>query len=213
MLHRHRENSNVDIETVYIEPNSFRTQLPKLTLSNRSVEKSTCHRSIELLKVDIKDSNAFSTDITQQELNDLSSRKNETSLTISYGIRLNATTLHESVKSGVIAFKLMSRKRSIAVQTALTNQSIDESVVGESFNSCCLRGLLLELHVTDNAIDLLQRKPSLRPLFLLRWDSFLVLNLGLDVFSGVTGFNIQNESHACRSLHENLHRSRVYAAI
>ena len=155
MLHRHRENSNVDIETVYVEPNSFRTQLPKLTLSNRSVEKSTCHRSIKLLKVDIKDSNAFSTDITQQELNDLSSRKNETSLTISYGIRLNATTLHESVKSGVIAFKLMSRKRSIAVQTALTNQSIDESVVGESFNSAASAASCSSFSVTSPIMPLI----------------------------------------------------------
>jgi len=41
---------------------------------------------------------------------------------------------------------------------------------------------------------------------LLIWrDTFFVLNLGLDVFDGVTGLNLQGDGLPCQRFHENLH--------
>merc|ERR1712126_15692 len=43
---------------------------------------------------------------------------------------------------------------------------------------------------------------------LLVWrDSFLVLDLGLDVLNGVRGFNLESDGLASQGLHEDLHTS------
>jgi hypothetical protein len=36
-------------------------------------------------------------------------------------------------------------------------------------------------------------------------DSFLVLNLGLDIFNGVSGLDIKSDGLSCEGLYENLH--------
>jgi hypothetical protein len=41
---------------------------------------------------------------------------------------------------------------------------------------------------------------------LIRWDSFLVLNLGLDVLNGVAGLNLESDGFAGESFNENLDR-------
>jgi uncharacterized membrane protein len=40
---------------------------------------------------------------------------------------------------------------------------------------------------------------------LVRWDSFLVLDFGLDVLNGVCWFDVEGNGLACESLHEDLH--------
>jgi len=40
---------------------------------------------------------------------------------------------------------------------------------------------------------------------LIGGDTFLVLDLGLDVFDGVTGFNIKSDGLTSKSLNEDLH--------
>ncbi|KAJ1382373.1 hypothetical protein SESBI_44289 [Sesbania bispinosa] len=45
------------------------------------------------------------------------------------------------------------------------------------------------------------RPPSL----LVRWDSLLVLDLGLDVVDGVTAFDLKSDGLACEGLNKDLH--------
>ncbi|KFQ80639.1 hypothetical protein N337_11064, partial [Phoenicopterus ruber ruber] len=40
---------------------------------------------------------------------------------------------------------------------------------------------------------------------LIRRNAFLVLDLGLDIFNGVTGLNLQGDGLACQGLHKDLH--------
>ena len=42
---------------------------------------------------------------------------------------------------------------------------------------------------------------------LVRRDAFLVLDLGLDVLDGITGFNFKGDGLACQGLYKNLHTS------
>jgi len=40
---------------------------------------------------------------------------------------------------------------------------------------------------------------------LVRWDSFLVLNLGLDILDGIRGLNLEGDSFPGEGLHKDLH--------
>ena len=40
---------------------------------------------------------------------------------------------------------------------------------------------------------------------LIRWDTFFVLDLGLDILNSVCWLNIEGNSFACKSFDENLH--------
>ena len=40
---------------------------------------------------------------------------------------------------------------------------------------------------------------------LIWWDTFLVLDLGLDIFNGVCWFDIEGDSFTCECFDENLH--------
>ena len=40
---------------------------------------------------------------------------------------------------------------------------------------------------------------------LIRWDTFLVLDLGFDVFNGITWFNVEGDRLSRQSFDEDLH--------
>jgi len=67
-------------------------------------------------------------------------------------------------------------------------------------------GLLLDVVVAESpaVLELLARKDQ--PL-LIRWDPFLVLDLGLDILDGVGGLNLKGDGLAGEGLHEDLHTS------
>ena len=44
---------------------------------------------------------------------------------------------------------------------------------------------------------------------LIGWDSFLVLDLGLDILDGVRGLNVQGDGFAGKGLNEDLHVASV----
>ncbi|KFQ28375.1 hypothetical protein N332_06581, partial [Mesitornis unicolor] len=65
-------------------------------------------------------------------------------------------------------------------------------------------GLLLDVVVRQGA-PIFQLFASKDEPLLIRWNAFLVLDLGLDVLNGVTGFNFQGDGLARQGLHEDLH--------
>ena len=65
-------------------------------------------------------------------------------------------------------------------------------------------GLLLDVVVRKSAAVLELLASEDQPL-LVRWDPFLVLDLGLDVLNGVRWFNFQSDGLAGQRLDENLH--------
>jgi hypothetical protein len=40
---------------------------------------------------------------------------------------------------------------------------------------------------------------------LVGWNSFLVLDFGLDIFNGITGFDFESNGFACESFNKDLH--------
>ena len=69
-------------------------------------------------------------------------------------------------------------------------------------------GLLLDVVVRKGAavLELLAGEDQA---LLVRGDAFLVLDLGLDVFDGVGGFDIEGDGLTREGLHENLHGESV----
>ncbi|KFP36543.1 hypothetical protein N324_10282, partial [Chlamydotis macqueenii] len=65
-------------------------------------------------------------------------------------------------------------------------------------------GLLLDVVVGQGA-PIFQLLASKDQPLLIRGNAFLVLDLGLDVFNGVTGLNLEGDGLACQGLHEDLH--------
>ena len=65
-------------------------------------------------------------------------------------------------------------------------------------------GLLLDVVVAESAaiLKLLSGKDKT---LLIRRDSFLVLDLGLDVVNGVGGLDIQSDSLPCEGFHKDLY--------
>jgi len=45
---------------------------------------------------------------------------------------------------------------------------------------------------------------------LVRWDSFLVLNLGLDILDGIRGLNLEGDSFPSEGLHKDLHSASFF---
>jgi len=48
---------------------------------------------------------------------------------------------------------------------------------------------------------------------LIRGDTLLILDLGLDVLNGVRGLNVQSDGFACKGLNEDLHVSLKFKII
>merc|ERR1712159_325021 len=67
-------------------------------------------------------------------------------------------------------------------------------------------GLLLDIVVSQGSA-VLQLLSGEDESLLIGGDSFLVLDLGLDVFNGVGGFDVQGNSLAGQGLDEDLHTS------
>jgi hypothetical protein len=65
-------------------------------------------------------------------------------------------------------------------------------------------GLFLDVVVRESSSILELLSSEDEPL-LIRRDAFLVLDLGLDVFNGVRGLNIEGDCFASEGLYENLH--------
>merc|ERR1712188_330931 len=67
-------------------------------------------------------------------------------------------------------------------------------------------GLLLDVVVTQST-SIFQLFTCKNQSLLIWWDSFLVLNLGLDILNGITGFNFQSDGFPCQSFDKDLHTS------
>ena len=65
-------------------------------------------------------------------------------------------------------------------------------------------GLLLDVVVGEGSA-VLELLTSEDESLLIWWDTFLVLDLGLDVFDGVCWLNIEGDGLSCEGLDENLH--------
>jgi hypothetical protein len=65
-------------------------------------------------------------------------------------------------------------------------------------------GLFLDVVVGQGAAILQLFAREYQPL-LVRWDAFLVLDLGLDILDGVTGLDLKSDGLARQGLHEDLH--------
>ena len=65
-------------------------------------------------------------------------------------------------------------------------------------------GLLLDVVVGEGAA-ILKLLASEDEALLVRWDAFLVLDLGLHVLDGVGLLDVEGDSLASQGLHENLH--------
>merc|ERR1712170_210926 len=68
------------------------------------------------------------------------------------------------------------------------------------------RGLLLEV-VARKSSSVLELLSSEDESLLIRWDSLLVLDLGLDVLNGVGWLNLKGDGLSSESLNEDLHTS------
>merc|ERR1711962_1535382 len=67
-------------------------------------------------------------------------------------------------------------------------------------------GFLLDIVVTQGA-TILQLLTSKDQTLLIWWDSFFVLDLGLDIIDGVTGLNLKGDGLAGQGLDKDLHTS------
>merc|ERR1711962_802446 len=67
-------------------------------------------------------------------------------------------------------------------------------------------GFLLDIVVTECA-TVFQLLTSEDQTLLIWWDSFFVLNLGLDIIDGVTGLNLKSDGLASQGLDKDLHTS------
>ena len=87
----------------------------------------------------------------------------------------------------------------------LSSQCLDEDLHSSSKSEDQVEsGLFLDVVIGEGSavFELLSSEDES---LLIRWDSFLVLDLSLDVLNGVCWFNIEGDGFACEGLDENLH--------
>ena len=65
-------------------------------------------------------------------------------------------------------------------------------------------GLLLDVVVRESS-SILELLSSEDESLLIRWDSLLVLDLGLDILNGVSWLDLKGDGLTGQSLNENLH--------
>merc|ERR1719187_2966836 len=68
-----------------------------------------------------------------------------------------------------------------------------------------MKGRLLLNVVVGQSATVLKLLASKDETLLIGRDAFLILNLGLDILNGITGFNLQSDGLACEGLDEDLH--------
>jgi len=66
--------------------------------------------------------------------------------------------------------------------------------------------LLLNIVVAEGS-SVFQLLSSEDKSLLIGWDSFLILNLGLDILNGISRLNIKSDGLSSQSLHKDLHTS------
>jgi len=92
----------------------------------------------------------------------------------------------------------------------LSGEGLDEDLHGSSSKSQDkVQGRFLLDIVVRQGSSVLQLLSGEDQTLLLRGDSLLVLDLGLDVGNGVVGFDVKGDGFARKGLHENLHRHDV----
>ena len=88
---------------------------------------------------------------------------------------------------------------------SLTSESLDEDLHTSSKSEDQVEsGLFLDVVVGEGSA-VLELLTSEDESLLIWWDTFLVLDLSLDVFNGVSWLNIQGNGLSCKGLDENLH--------
>ena len=106
-----------------------------------------------------------------------------------------------------LGLHIVNRVRGLDIQgDRLTSQSLDKDLHSSTRTKDQVKsGLLLNVVVTQCA-SVLKLLSSKDKTLLIRGDSFLVLDLGLDVVNGVRWFDIQSDSLSSKGLDENLQK-------
>merc|ERR1712038_1152380 len=89
----------------------------------------------------------------------------------------------------------------------LASESLDENLHTSTKTKNKMKGRLLLDVVVRKGTAILELLSSENETLLIRWDSFLILNLGLDIINGVRWLNIKSDGLSSESLDENLHTS------
>merc|ERR1712039_473596 len=90
----------------------------------------------------------------------------------------------------------------------LSGQGLDENLHGTTSQSQhqIQGGFLLNVIIREST-SILQLLSSEDQSLLFRWNTFFILNLGLDILNGVIWLHIEGNGFSSQSLHEDLHRS------
>merc|ERR1719438_551450 len=89
----------------------------------------------------------------------------------------------------------------------LTSQGLDEDLHTSSQSKHKMKGAFLLDVIIREGSSIFQLLPSKDQSLLIWGNSFLVLDLGLDILNGIRGFNLQGDGLASQSLDEDLHTS------
>merc|ERR1712124_220726 len=89
----------------------------------------------------------------------------------------------------------------------LTSEGLDEDLHTSSESEHKMEGGLLLDVVVGEGSTVLELLSSEDESLLIRWDTFLVLDLGLDVLDGVSWLNVQSDGLTSQGLNEDLHTS------
>merc|ERR1712159_303567 len=87
----------------------------------------------------------------------------------------------------------------------LSGQSLDENLHTTSKSKGQMEGRFLLDVIVGKGSTVFELLSSEDQSLLIRGDTFLVLDLSLDVFNGVRGFNIEGDGLSGQGLDENLH--------
>ena len=87
----------------------------------------------------------------------------------------------------------------------LTGEGLDEDLHTSSKSEDEMEGGLLLDVVVGKGSSILELLSGEDESLLIWWDTFLVLDLGLDVFDGICWLNIEGDGLSCEGLDENLH--------
>jgi len=87
----------------------------------------------------------------------------------------------------------------------LTGEGLDEDLHTSSKSEDEMEGGLLLDVVVRKGSSILELLTGEDESLLIWWDTFLVLDLGLDVFDGICWLNIEGDGLSCEGLDENLH--------
>ena len=87
----------------------------------------------------------------------------------------------------------------------LTSQGLDKDLHTSSKSENQVESRFFLDVVIGEGSTILELLTSEDKSLLIRWDTFFVLDLGLDVFDGVCWLDIEGDGFTCEGLYENLH--------